>query len=237
MIATAAVPARLNRYFLLSTYLTIILANVCLVFAEWKLMPEIRFVAAFVGLLLVTAYILEGRWSLSVIRANLLGGTIATVLGVWLTFQSLRPSHGLLRQIPWPTSLLPYLGPLLMLLLPAKMLRPKTPTDFWWAQLIGLACVGLSCVLADDPIFGVLLLAYLVAGLWCLSLFLLYRQCLTRTGTPSLARAADLWPDWQLGPANHRAGNRDIPVHTALRQQLATRWGTARNRHGRRTGG
>ncbi|HEV3146254.1 MAG TPA: hypothetical protein VGZ47_20370, partial [Gemmataceae bacterium] len=145
---------KLNRLFLTSTYLTLALACVCLAYAEFGLMPEIVFVAGMVIVLLLVAYTAEGKWSLSNWGANLLGGAVAAGAGTWIVFRSMRPSGEYLQTIPWPASMLPFLGPVLMLLLPAKLLRPKTHADFWGLHGIGLVCVGLGCVIADDSTFG-----------------------------------------------------------------------------------
>jgi transglutaminase-like putative cysteine protease len=178
--------ARLNRYLLISTYLTTVLACACLVFAEMTLMPEIMFFAVVASIALIAAFALEGRWSLSPRRANVAAVIIVVFLGIWVIFQSLRPSAGLLRQIPWPTSLLPYLGPVLLLLLPAKLIQPKSAMDYWWVHLTGLAAVGLGCVLAEDPTFGLVMLLYLLSLVWCLALFLLYREG-AQSAKPSLS--------------------------------------------------
>src|SRR5262249_48038889 len=86
------------------------------------------------------------------------------------------PSGGALQTIPWPASMLPFLGPMLMLLLPAKLLRPKRNSDYWALHGIGLVCVALGCVMADDSTFGGLLVLYLLCGVWSLGLFYQYRE-------------------------------------------------------------
>src|SRR5262249_7979870 len=74
------------------------------------------------------------------------------------------------------TSLLPFFGPLLILLLLAKLFRPKEPRDFWALHLIGLMQVALACVLTGEPMFGALLVAYLLCGVCSLALFYLHRE-------------------------------------------------------------
>src|SRR5260370_4199510 len=110
MVQVNTASVRLHRYLVISTYLTTLLACVCLVFAELSLMPEIVFFAILGAMALAVAYGLEGHWTLSLRRANVLAVLIAVFLAIWAVYQNLRPSAGLLRQIPWPTSLLPYLG-------------------------------------------------------------------------------------------------------------------------------
>jgi transglutaminase-like putative cysteine protease len=61
-------------------------------------------------------------------------------------------------------------------LLLIKLFRPKLGNDLWLIHTIGLMEVTLGCVLAGEPLFGLLLLLYLVCALWCLHLFHLYRE-------------------------------------------------------------
>jgi hypothetical protein len=96
---------------------------------------------------------------------------------------------------------LPYIGPVLICLLLAKLFRPKQINDFWLLHTVGLMEVILACVLASEPLFGLLLFAYLICAVWSLSLFHAYRERLrsgeevkaAATARPhGLARAA-LW--------------------------------------------
>src|SRR5439155_20806279 len=91
----------------------------------------------------------------------------------------------LIDQLPSATWMLPYLGPLLMILIPAKLFRPKDDGDFWWLQLIGLIAVSLGCALTGDPLFGILLLGYVASGLWSLTLFYYFRQARLAGGGPA----------------------------------------------------
>src|SRR5204862_4047422 len=108
--------------------------------------------------------------------ANVVGGLIAWIAGIWASYLSPRPSTGLMRSIPWPTSMLPFLGPFLMILLPAKLFRPKQIADYWGVHFIGLVCVALACTLADDALFAAFLAAYVVCLTWSLALFLQHRH-------------------------------------------------------------
>jgi len=166
-----------RRNFHRSVYLTLGVACACLGYAELSFLPEISFLSAVVACLLLVAYRLEGRWALSLRAANFLGGLIGIGAMGWVAFQFVRPWGGtLLDQLPWPTSLLPYLGPLLMILIPAKLFRPKHDGDLWGLHGIGLIAVALGCALAGDPIFGALLVLYLVCLMWSLTLFYYYRE-------------------------------------------------------------
>ena len=174
--SSSSVESRVLKRFQLSTYLTVTIACICLVYSEWDLMPEIGLFAVVTAGLVLIAYLVEGKWSLSIRAANVVGGLIAGIAGIWAAYLTVRPSTGLLRSIPWPTSMLPFLGPFLMILLPAKLFRPKHVGDYWGVHFIGLVCVALACTLADDAPFAVFLAAYLLCGTWSLALFLLYRN-------------------------------------------------------------
>jgi len=174
---TASGPrSKVESLFLLSTYVTLGLACACITYAELTLMRQIVFFAAITVVVLIVSFLLEGKWSLSLRAANLLGGGIAAFTGIWIAIQMQRPTGGLLVSLPFPTVLLPYLGPVMMFLLVAKLLRPKQIGDHWGLQFIGLVCVALACALADDAMFGFLLILYFISGLWCLAVFSVYRQ-------------------------------------------------------------
>ncbi len=165
--------------FRFSLYLTLSLACSCLGYAELPLLPEISLFAIAVGALIVGAFFLEGRWALADRPANILGAVLMAGLALWFVVRLFRPSGSVLDGIPWPTGLLPYLGPVLMVAMTAKLFRPKQVVDFWAMHGIGLTLVALGCVLAGDGVFGVMLLLYWVSLIWSLTLFFLYRQTLT----------------------------------------------------------
>src|SRR5262249_55881530 len=79
-------------------------------------------------------------------------------------------SNVLVIDLPFPTSLLPYLGPLLLALLLVKLYQPRKDRGFWLLHVLALlqACVG--CVLDSGPLLGALLVAYLACGLGCVAL-------------------------------------------------------------------
>src|SRR5437588_793556 len=90
---------KLERSFLFSVYLTLGLACVCLTYAEYNLLPEIVFLAGVVEILLVVAFLAEGKWSLTNRTANLFGGVVAVVAGSWMVYQTMRPTSGVLQSI------------------------------------------------------------------------------------------------------------------------------------------
>src|SRR5262249_53854686 len=148
-----------EQQFRRSLYVSLGRACACLVYAEYAFLPaESISLAGVVGVLLFVAYRAEGRWSLSIRAANLLGIVIALAAAGWVAVQFLRPfGTSLLDILPWPTSLLPLLGPLLMILIPAKLFRPKHAGDFWGLIGIGMMAVALACAMAGDGVFGFLM--------------------------------------------------------------------------------
>jgi hypothetical protein len=179
---------RLDVKFRLSVYLSLVLASACLGQAEEPFLPGVFIFIAAVGLVFALAFALEGRWALTIVWANLLGMVIAAGAAFWIFFHMVKPPGGLGSVAPWPALLLPYIGPVLMCLLLAKLFRPKQVNDFWLLHTVGLMEVILACVLASDPLFGLLLFGYVVCSLWSLSLFYVYRERL-RAGAESHAGA------------------------------------------------
>ena len=125
--------------FRLCTYLTLALSCICLGYSEWDLLPEVTGFTATVIVLLMVSFVFEGRWVLNLRQANRMGFAIGVLALLWVGFQFVRPSGGLIYVLPWPASLLPYLGPLLMVLMPAKLFRPKHAGD--WLAMHGIAQV------------------------------------------------------------------------------------------------
>src|SRR6266852_9121173 len=166
---------RLDTGFRLSTYLTVAVASGCLTYAEGPYLPGITFFALPLAALLVAAYCVEGRWSLSVQGANGLGLLISVGWVGWVLLFSDEFEDPLGRP-PWPAVFLPYLGPMLMVLLLVKLFRPKGIRDYWYLHLIGLIQVAVSCVLVVEPHFGLWLLAYTVSAFWSMAIFYLHRE-------------------------------------------------------------
>lgn len=177
------------RAFRISTYSTLALACLCLGYAEGDLLPEMPFITAFVIVMIAFAYRSEGRWSLSLQSANTVGGVLTVGLVCWISFQFLRPTMGLIDALPFPANLLPYLGPVLMILVPAKLFRPKHIGDYWALHGIGLLAVTLGCAMANDFFFGALLICYVFCFAWSLALFHLYREIGNNDGCPLPANA------------------------------------------------
>ena len=160
--------------FRLSTYLTLVLACLCVSYGEWNVLRQASYFGGFVLALLALAFWCEGRYELDLSAANRLGFVIGVAAAGWIAVQFVN-KNSLIYTLPWPASLLPYLGPLLMILMPAKLFRPKHTGDWWAMQGIGLAAVGLAAAIEDDAVFVALLGLYAVAGVWSLSLFFYLR--------------------------------------------------------------
>lgn len=165
---------RLEALFRLSTYVTLGMACLCLGYAEAPFLPWVGFFGAAVGVVLLVAFLLEGRWSLSLRAANFLGFIIALASVAWVAYHVLYTAADL-TELSRPAAVLPYLGPVLMVLLAAKLFRPKQIDDFWLLHSLGLLEVGLACVLASDVGFGFLMVLYLGCAFWSLGTFYLYR--------------------------------------------------------------
>jgi hypothetical protein len=157
--------------FRVSTYLTLALACACLGYAEWDLLPEVTGFMGVVLVLLIVSFKYEGRIELSLARANALGLGIAVVGVAWLAVKWTTPATGLMADLSWPTNILPYAGPVLMVLIPAKLFRPKHVGDWWAMQGVGLAAVGLAAAMADDELFVALLCLYLFFAVLSLTQF------------------------------------------------------------------
>lgn len=186
----------LTTAFRLSFFVTLGLACTCLALAETFFLWWMGLFLIGTIVLLGLAYRWEGIWVLSADAANRLGMVIAIGAAFWILYKLPRNEEELLAAgVPWPAGLLPHLGPLLIVLLLVKLFRPKRLSDYWVIQTIGLMMVTLACVLAAEPLFGVLLVAYLAALVWSLALFYLVREeACSRTlapGTLSLFTALE----------------------------------------------
>jgi hypothetical protein len=167
---------RFETAFRASIYAALLLASVCLAVASGSLIPEILFLLVPVTIIIILAYLHEGRWVLSSRGSNVVGIGITALTLIWAAYNLLLPTHDWAESAPWPASLLPFCGPVLMILVLGKIFRPKLLNDFWVLHLLGLMQVALACVLALEPIFLLALLAYLTVTIWSLSLYFQYRE-------------------------------------------------------------
>jgi protein-glutamine gamma-glutamyltransferase len=222
------------RAFRSSLYLSLGIAILAMGVAGGDLLPELPLVTGFCLLMLGGAFVIDGRWQLSLRNANLVGMGLAALLGLWAIFQAVRPPIGLTETLPWPASALPYLVPVLMLLIPAKMLRPKHVGDYWTMYALGLLAMALACAMAMDGLFIVLFAAFAVTFVWSLLAFQLYREV-----GPELADVPLAGGRWRaVRPAIVWAGITGaaaIPLFWATPRSGAE-WELAINGRGRTTG-
>lgn len=164
------------RPFRTALYLALGLAVFGLGLAGGDLLPEIPYLTALAVVLLGVAYYLEGRWQLSLRDANIVGMALAGLLLLWGVFQIVRPPTGVTEILPWPASALPYLAAVLMILIPAKMYRPKHSGDYWAMHGLALLAMAMACALAQDGVFALVFAAFAVAFVWSLTGFHLVRE-------------------------------------------------------------
>jgi transglutaminase-like putative cysteine protease len=174
-----------------SGYLTLALAAACLARADAPFVPVLPalWLPVFAGF--VAACVVEGRgWVMPVWASNLAGALI--VVGV-VAAVIVHLFSDFADDLPLTLALLPYVGPVVVLLALVKAFGPKQANDLWVLQGLGLLLVGLGCVLSDGGSFGALLLAYAACGTWHLALAYLRREE-RRAAVPGAAPAAVPWP-------------------------------------------
>jgi hypothetical protein len=232
--------------FRLSGYLTLAMACVCLSVAEMPFIPGmVVFLGVVLGLMAI-AFAIEGRWSLPAWGANLLALVITLGAILWFRDRLARSGDPTLRDLPAPVQLLPYVGPLLMILLLAKLFRPKRRADYWGLQALGLTQVALGCTLAGEPIFGLLLVVYLTFGLWHLLVFYLSRESWSAAQTRQPHAGKELvWPGTRLAvwPMLWRSAlwsavivSLGLPFYLFLPRQGENAWNPFSSRTNRKSG-
>lgn len=169
---------------LMSLYVTLLLSVACLGYAELgQELPEtpVFYVGMFMALGI--AYWLEGRFTLSSLLSNALALVMLVAGFVWLFSHRVKPDPMGDYDISLLRSLVSRSGPILCSLLLAKLFRPKTASDQWMLQLLGLVQVILACVVAmgsrmdrDAPLFPVLMILYLASLAWAFRLFYLRHE-------------------------------------------------------------
>ena len=134
--------------------------------------------------------------------------------GAWIIYEIFYSPPAWTESVPFPAAFLPFTGPVLMLLLGAKLFRSQATADLWSLQLIGLLEVALACVLAAEPFFAVLLAGYLVCSSCSLALFYHYREQLRMRDAEQAGMAAGAggampvmrWRRWTLAVQGGRTG-------------------------------
>ena len=164
--------------FRFSTYLTLALACAALGYAEYELLPEVAVFAAVAVAGLGVLFYLERRVAfLSIPAANRLGGAVAVFYLMWAAY---RVKHeldtGEFINMGWHMLIVAMCGPLVMLVIVAKVARSdKHAGDYWSLHGVALAGVGLAAALAEEPLCFALVGFYLAAAVWSLTLLQLGR--------------------------------------------------------------
>lgn len=161
--------------FRLSTFLALATASAALGIAESTLFPEVGVIAAVAVAALFIIYRLDDKAeSLSISSANLLGIAIALFYAMWAAFRVAREFRvHEFTNLGWQLLTLPLFGPILVLAVPAKLMRAeKTFRDWWMIHAIGLAQIAVAGTIADIPIVLVLIGVYAALGVWSLAEFL-----------------------------------------------------------------
>ncbi len=220
------------RPFRTSLYLSLALAILAVGVASGDLLGEIPLLTGFGLFLLGAAYALEGRFELSLKDANIVGLFMAVILGLWVIFQFVRPATGLGETIPWPARGIVYMGPVLMLLIPAKLLRPKHVGDYWTMQGLGLLTVAVACAVASEGLFVFVFVAYAITFVWSLVTFHFFRElgpqlAATRTVAPGKWQAVRPALAWALV-----AGAVAVPLFWVT-PRSGSRWELGINARGR----
>lgn len=170
---------------LMSLYVTLLLSVGCLGYAELgQKLPETPFIYSIILLALGVAYWSEGRFSLSMWASNALAGVVLLGGVSWLLYKNNSAGAETEANVNQLRLMVSYAGPVLCSLMLAKLFRPKSGSDQWLLQLLGLVQVILASVLAmgsrmdrDAPLFPMLMLMYLCSVAWaCRLLYLRHEQ-------------------------------------------------------------
>jgi transglutaminase-like putative cysteine protease len=182
--------------FRLSVYLTLAGASASLGYAEAALLPVGTVIAGLVLVALAALYWTEDRLPLlSIPAANRLGLGIGAVAVLWLVYRVSQPDDAPWMERVSPEQLLPALGPVLLVLMPAKLLRKEKHTgDYWGLYAAGLAAVALAGAMAEDAVCFILIGLYAVSGVWSLALFFLVRSAGMVPPVPTARPAPDTLP-------------------------------------------
>lgn len=161
--------------FRFATYLTLLLACACAGYAEWEYLKEVSLFTGVVAASMVVAFLCDRRgYTVSLQNANIVGGGIILLTALWFGLHYRNPDS-LMNTLPWPAGGLPYLVALMMVLVPAKLFRPKHVGDWWALQGLGLSMVAVGGAMTDDGLYMGLMTVYAVVGVWSLALFYIRR--------------------------------------------------------------
>jgi len=160
-------------HFRFATCLTLVLACAGLGYSEWDLVAGVTLVTVLVISLIIAAFVWDRRLTLGLKASNLFGAGIALATVMWVATEVSQREDGFAALLLQPGLLLPYVGPFLMVLIPAKLLRPKHLGDWWTMQGIGLAAIALGASMSETGPFAAILSVYMVSAMWSISLLYL----------------------------------------------------------------
>src|SRR5260370_29857366 len=112
---------RLDNGSRLAMYVTLALSCVCLIQAETLFLPGIGWSLPVVLGLLAAAYHFEGRWALSMRSASTLAVLLCGGLAILLAAHINNAPDSFAATTPLPVALVPYAGPVFIVLLLLKL--------------------------------------------------------------------------------------------------------------------
>ncbi len=180
--------------FRLSTFLTLAFAVGSLGYAETSLFPEVGVFAGVVLLCLAAIYWYDERAErVTLADANKLGAGIALVSTGWVAYRLLREIRlGEFSDMGWQALGMALFGVVLMLLIPAKLLRSEKHSGDWWTMhAMGLASVALAAAMASDAAVVLLITGFTICGVWSLAEFARERSA---GGIPPIPAKGELLP-------------------------------------------
>src|SRR5262249_52487291 len=175
-----------------ASYVNLAMSCICLLHAESLFLPGIGWFIPLVLLVLVAAYRLGGRWALPVWGGDSVGFLACGSMFVMRRIYVVNNPDSFAANVPFPVALVPYAGPPFLALLLIKLFRARRPVDVWHFQAMGVLQAALACVLGGDPLLGLLLLGYILSGLWWLAL-----HCLQRRQSRNEARLSPTLIPWR----------------------------------------
>lgn len=205
--------------FRFSTYLALALACAAVGYAEFPLLPETAAFAVLAVIGLGVLYFLESRVALlSIPAANRLGIAVALVYIMWAAYRIKREVvTAEFINMGWHMLIVAMCGPLVMLVIVAKVARgEKHAGDYWALHGIALAGVGLSAAFAEEPACFALVGLYLVTTVWSLTLLHLGRARGAVPPIPGGRQPATKTVAVSADPTGHRTDLRPALVWAAV---------------------
>jgi transglutaminase-like putative cysteine protease len=205
--------------FRFSTYLTLALTCATLGYAESEMLPEVAVFAALSVVALGVLYFLESRVTfLSVPAANRLGMAVGIVYLAWAAYRIKRElDTAEFINMGWHMLIVALCGPLVMLVVVAKVARSdKHAGDYWAMHGMALAGVALAAAFAEQPLCFALVGLYLVAAVWSVTLLHLGRARGSIPPVPGGKQPATRAVAVSADPTGHRTDFRPALAWSAV---------------------